>query len=62
MRSFVMIVYKDQRNAASFTRIDSDTGLIISDLIGRSFVVKYTYLFDFLDALSSPTFHRLCRR
>ena len=47
MPSFVMLVNNDQRNTASFTRIDSDTGLIIPDLIGRSFVVKYTYLFDF---------------
>ena len=43
----LFLVYNDQRNTANFTRIDSDTGLIIPDLIGRSFVVKYTYLFDF---------------
>jgi hypothetical protein len=43
----LFLVYNDKRNTASFTRIDSDAGLIIPDLIGRSFVVKYTYLFDF---------------
>ncbi len=43
----LFLVYNDQRNTANFTRIDSDTGLIIPDLIGRSFVVKYTQLFDF---------------
>ncbi len=43
----LFLVYNDQRNRANFTRIDSDTGLIIPDLIGRSLVVKYTHLFDF---------------
>jgi len=43
----LFLVYNDQRNTANFTRIDLDTGLIILDLIGRSFVVKYAYLFDF---------------
>ena len=43
----LFLVYNDQRNTTNFTRIDPDTGFIIPDLIGRSFVVKYTYLFDF---------------
>jgi hypothetical protein len=41
------LVYNDQRNTANFTRIDPDTGMIVPDLIGRSFVVKYTHLLDF---------------
>ena len=43
----LFLVYNDQRNTANFTRIDVDTGFIIPNLIGRSFVVKYTHLFDF---------------
>jgi len=41
------VVYNDQRNTANFTRIDPDTGIIVPNLIGRSFVVKYTHLLDF---------------
>ena len=43
----LFFVYNDQRNTANFTRIDPDTGIVVPNLIGRSFVVKYTYLFDF---------------
>ena len=43
----LFFVYNDQRNTANFTRIDPDTGVVVPNLIGRSFVVKYTYLFDF---------------
>ena len=43
----LFFVYNDQRNTANFTRLDPDTGTIVPTLIGRSFVVKYTYLFDF---------------
>ncbi len=43
----LFLVYNDQRSTANFTRIDADTGLIIPNLVGRSFVVKYTHLFDF---------------
>ena len=43
----LFIVYNDQRNTTNFTRIDPDTGFKTPDLVGRSFVVKYTYLFDF---------------
>lgn len=41
------LVYNDQRSTANFTRLDPETGQIFPDLIGRSFVVKYTHLFDF---------------
>ncbi|HXV64247.1 MAG TPA: DUF5916 domain-containing protein [Vicinamibacteria bacterium] len=43
----LFIVYNDQRNTADFSRIDEDTGAIYPTVIGRSFIVKYTYLFDF---------------
>jgi hypothetical protein len=42
----LFIVYNDQRNTADFTRIDPETGLEFPSVIGRSFIVKYTYLFD----------------
>lgn len=43
----LFIVYNDQRSTANFTRLDPQTGQVFPDLIGRSFVVKYTYLFAF---------------
>jgi Domain of unknown function (DUF5916)/Carbohydrate family 9 binding domain-like len=43
----LFIVYNDQRNTANFERIDQSTGLVYPTIIGRSFIVKYTYLFDF---------------
>ncbi len=43
----LFVVYNDQRNTSDFTRIDSETGLVYPTVIGRSFIVKYTYLFDF---------------
>ncbi len=43
----LFIVYNDQRSTANFVRLDPETGQIFPDLIGRSFVVKYTYMFDF---------------
>jgi hypothetical protein len=43
----LFVVYNDQRNTSDFTRVDSETGLVYPTVIGRSFIVKYTYLFDF---------------
>jgi hypothetical protein len=43
----LFVVYNDQRNTSDFTRIDPETALIYPTVIGRSFIVKYTYLFDF---------------
>jgi hypothetical protein len=43
----LFVVYNDQRNTTDFTRIDPETGLIYPTVIGRSFIVKYTHLFDF---------------
>jgi hypothetical protein len=43
----LFVVYNDQRNTSDFTRVDSETGLVYPAVIGRSFIVKYTYLFDF---------------
>lgn len=43
----LFVVYNDRRNTANFERIDEETGIIYPEVIGRSFIVKYTYLFDF---------------
>ncbi len=43
----LFIVYNDQRNTADFRRINDDTDMVFPTVIGRSFIVKYTYLFDF---------------
>jgi hypothetical protein len=43
----LFIVYNDQRNTANYRRIDENTGLVFPTVIGRSFIVKYTYMFDF---------------
>ena len=43
----LFVVYNDRRNTANFERLDPDTGLVYPDLIGRSLIVKYTYLFTF---------------
>jgi hypothetical protein len=42
----LFIVYNDQRNTLDYQRLDAETGLIYPTVIGRSFIVKYTYLFD----------------
>lgn len=43
----LFVVYNDRRNTANFDRFDPNTGVEFPNLIGRSFIVKYTYLFDF---------------
>jgi hypothetical protein len=43
----LFVVYNDQRNTLDYERIDAETGLVFPPVIGRSFIVKYTYLFDF---------------
>jgi hypothetical protein len=43
----LFVVYNDQRNTSDFTRVDPETGVVFPTVIGRSFIVKYTYLFDF---------------
>jgi hypothetical protein len=43
----LFIVYNDQRNTLDYTRTDPETGIVYPPVIGRSFIVKYTYLFDF---------------
>ena len=43
----LFVVYNDRRNTFNLTRFDPTTMLEFPDLIGRSFIVKYTYLFDF---------------
>ena len=42
----LFVVYNDQRNTYDLRRIN-DTELLYPTVIGRSFIVKYTYLFDF---------------
>jgi hypothetical protein len=42
----LFIVYNDQRNTLDYQRLDPETGVIYPTVIGRSFIVKYTYLFD----------------
>ncbi len=43
----LFVVYNDQRNTSDYSRLDPETGLVYPTVIGRSFIVKYTYLFDF---------------
>ncbi len=43
----LFLVYNDIRNTASFDRFDYETGLEYPNVLGRSFIVKYTRLFDF---------------
>ncbi len=43
----LFLVYNDLRNTASFDRFDQETGILHPDVLGRSFIVKYTRLFDF---------------
>ena len=43
----LFLVYNDLRNTANFDRFDVETGLEYPTVLGRSFIVKYTRLFDF---------------
>ena len=43
----LFLVYNDLRNTASFDRFDEATGMLTPTVMGRSFIVKYTRLFDF---------------
>ncbi len=43
----LFVVYNDVRDTYSIRRTDPDTGVLFPNVLGRSFIVKYTYLFDF---------------
>ncbi len=43
----LFLVYNDLRNTANFDRFDDATDMLVPTVMGRSFVVKYTRLFDF---------------
>ena len=42
----LFLVYNDLRNTANFDRFDDETGFLVPIMMGRSFIVKFTYLFD----------------
>ncbi len=43
----LFLVYNDLRNTANFDRFDTVTDMLVPTVMGRSFIVKYTRLFDF---------------
>lgn len=43
----LFLVYNDLRNTTRFERFDPATDMVVPTVMGRSFIVKYTRLFDF---------------